>query len=83
MGLYDERVQAADFDLYVRSKKRFLEQGDIKPCHIALGVYNHHYIRVTLKSKPPVFADASKMIKLEEKWTAEELALYMKDNVTT
>jgi hypothetical protein len=23
------------------------------------------------------------MIKLEDKWTAEELALYMKDNVTT
>ncbi len=83
LGLYDERIQAADFDLYVRAKKRFLEHGDIKPCHIALGVYNYHYIRVTLKSKPPVFADASKMIKLEEKWTAEELALYMNDNVTT
>ena len=83
LGLYDERIQAADFDLYVRAKKRFFEHGDIKPCYIALGVYNHHYIRVTLKSKPPVFADASQMIKLEDKWTAEELALYMKDNVTT
>lgn len=83
LGPFDEKIQAGDFDLYVRSKKRNLEVGDIKPCHIALGVYNHHYIRVTLKSKPPVFADASNMIKLEEKWTAEELALYLKDNVTT
>lgn len=83
LGFYDERIQAADFDLYVRSKKRNIEHGDIKPCHIALGVYNHHYIRITLKSKPPVFVDAAKMIRLEDKWSAEELALYLKDNVST
>jgi hypothetical protein len=83
LGLYDERIQAADFDLYVRAKKRNLEHGDIKPCHIALGVYNHHYIRITLKSKPPVFMDASSMIRLEDKWTKEELDLYLKDNVST
>jgi GT2 family glycosyltransferase len=83
LGLYDERIQAADFDLYVRAKKRNLEQGDIKPCHIALGVYNHHYIRITLKSKPPVFVDADKMIRLEDKWTKAELDLYLKDNVST
>lgn len=83
LGNFDERIQAADFDLYVRTKKRFLEVGDIKPCHIVLGVFNHHYIRITLRSKPPVFADANKMIKLEDKWTAHELAIYLKDNVST
>lgn len=83
LGFWDERIQAADFDLYVRSKKRFLEHGDLKPCHIALDVFNHHYIRVTLKSKPPVFEDAKNMIAFTDKWTKEELDVYLKDNVST
>lgn len=83
LGFWDERIQAADFDLYVRSKKRSIEVGDIKPCHIALGVFNHHYIRITEKSSPPKFKDADRMIKFEEKWTAEELASYLKDNIFT
>lgn len=83
LGLWDERIQAADFDLYIRSKKRNLEYGDIKPCHIALDVYNHHYIRVTTKSKPPVFVDAGNMKALDEKWTKKELTLYLKDNLHT
>jgi hypothetical protein len=83
LGLWDERIQGADWDLYIRSKKRALEFADIKPCHIALDVFNHHYIRLTQKAKPPVFADAASIIKLEEKWTKEELALYLKDNLST
>lgn len=83
IGLWDERIQGADFDIYMRSKKRNLEYGDMKPCHIALNVFNHHYIRITAKSKPPVFADAATMIALEEKWSAAERALLLKDNVTT
>ncbi len=73
----------ADFDIYMRSKKRSLEQGDMKPCHIALNVFNHHYIRITAKSKPPAFADAHNMIKLETKWSDAERALLLKDNITT
>ncbi|MCC9168354.1 glycosyltransferase family 2 protein [Pontibacter harenae] len=76
VGLWDERIQAADFDLFIRSKKRHEEHKDVKPMHAALGVFNHHFIRITLKSKPPVFADASKMISLEDKWTKEELEYY-------
>ncbi len=83
LGYWDERIQGADFDLYIRSKKRSIDHGDIKPCHIALGVFNHHYIRITLKSKPPIFADAANLIRLEDKWTEAELALYLKDNVST
>lgn len=83
LGLWDERIQGADWDLYIRSKKRAIEFADIKPCHIALDVFNHHYIRLTQKAKPPVFADAASIIKLEEKWTKEELALYLKDNLST
>jgi GT2 family glycosyltransferase len=83
VGYWDERIQAADFDLYIRSKKRNLELGDIKPCHIALDVFHHHFIRITVKSKPPVFADSQQMMRLEDKWTAEELKIYLKDNVST
>jgi len=83
VGYWDERIQAADFDLYIRSKKRNLEIGDIKPCHIALDVFHHHFIRITVKSKPPVFADSQQMMRLEDKWTEEELKIYLKDNVST
>lgn len=82
IGLWDERIQSADFDLYVRSKKRSLEKGDMKPVHIAWGVFNHHFIRMTVKSKPTAFADQKKMISLEEKW-GNELPFYLKDNVFT
>jgi hypothetical protein len=67
----------------MRSKKRNIEFGDIKPCHIALNVFNHHYIRITAKSNPPVFADAANMIALDEKWSDAERMLLLKDNVTT
>jgi GT2 family glycosyltransferase len=50
VGLWDERVQAGDFDLYLRTKKRHDEVGDIKPMSICLDTFNHHYIR--LKNDP-------------------------------
>jgi GT2 family glycosyltransferase len=80
IGMFDERIQSADFDLYVRSKKRNLEKGDMKPVHIAWGVFNHHFIRMTVKSKPTEFSDKTKMISLEEKW-GKELEGYLKQNV--
>jgi GT2 family glycosyltransferase len=83
IGLWDARIQGADFDLYVRSKKRNIEFGDIKPCHIALDVYHHHYIRITSKSNPPNFADANNLISLEHKWGKQNLDIYLKDNVET
>ena len=61
IGLWDERLQAADFDLYLRTKKRSLEVGDIKPLHIAMDTFIHHYIRLTLRSPYPPFADAVKL----------------------
>ncbi len=78
-GMWDERIQAADFDLYMRVKKRSLEHNDIKPVHIALGVFHHHYIRITSKSKPPKFADITNLISLEKKW-GDQLDFYLKDN---
>ncbi len=77
IGMFDERIQSADFDLYVRSKKRSLEKGDMKPVHIAWGVFNHHFIRMTVKSKPAEFSDKTKMVSLKEKW-GDKLDAYLK-----
>jgi GT2 family glycosyltransferase len=68
VGLWDERIQGADFDLYIRSKKRNIEKGDIKPVHMALGVFIHHYIRLTVKSTRAPFANRDNIISVEEKW---------------
>ncbi len=73
LGLWDERIQAADFDLYLRSKKRSDEFFDIKPIHVLLDVYNHHYIRLTAKGKYPTFKDSDNLISLDKKWTKEYL----------
>ena len=74
IGLWDERVQAADFDLYLRCKTRHLSHGDIRPMHIALDSFVHHYIRLTLNAGYPPFADRDQLITLEEKWPAAQRA---------
>lgn len=79
IGLWDERIQGADFDLYIRSKKRNLEKGDIKPVHAALGVFIHHYIRLTVKSTRSQFADKDNLISPEEKWGEDKMRFYCKD----
>jgi GT2 family glycosyltransferase len=80
IGFWDERMQAADFDLYIRMKKRNMEVGDVKPMHMALGVFNHHFIRLTVNSKPAVFEDRANILTLEEKWGASELTRLLADN---
>ena len=79
IGLWDERIQGADFDLYIRSKKRNLEQKDLKPVHVALGVFIHHYIRLTVKSARAPFIDKDNMISVEEKWSVEKMRFYCRD----
>ncbi|MEJ7929958.1 glycosyltransferase [Ramlibacter sp. AN1015] len=75
VGLWDERIQAADFDLYLRVAKRRLSHGDIRDVHIALDCFVHHYIRLTLRGRRTPFADAGQLIALEQKWSPEDLAL--------
>jgi GT2 family glycosyltransferase len=78
IGPWDERINAADFDLYMRSKARSLEQGDIRPSHVALGVFNHHYIRMTLRSGHPAYKDEANLISLQDKWGGKRVAEYKK-----
>jgi GT2 family glycosyltransferase len=79
VGLWDERIQGADFDLYIRSKIRSMEQKDIKPIHAALGVFIHHYIRLTVKSTRSPFVDRDNIISPEDKWGIEKMRYYCKD----
>ena len=79
IGRWDERVNAGDFDLYMRTKERFFNCGDVKPSHIALGVFNHHYIRMTLNKTHPKFKDLDNPVSLKEKWGAQKLEKYLKD----
>ncbi len=81
VGLWDESMQGADFDLYGRCKKRHEEQGDVQLLSIISGVYLHHFVRLTLKShrNRVQFADADKLRPFEEKWGKEWCEKIYKD----
>ena len=77
IGKWDERMQVADFDLYFRTKSRSIDHHDIKPVQLALGVYIHHFQRLTLRSKNIApFADQKNIISLKEKWGDKVESLY-------
>jgi len=79
LGPWDETQQAADFDLFLRTAMRAREVGDIRPMHIALDCFNHHYIRLTMKGGYPPFVDKDKLIPLDQKWTAEQRSLLIEN----
>jgi GT2 family glycosyltransferase len=79
LGPWDETQQAADFDLFLRTAMRARDVGDIRPMHIALDCFNHHYIRLTMKGGYPPFVDKDKLIPLEKKWTIEQRALLVEN----
>lgn len=69
IGTWDERIQAADFDLFFRTKERSIQDKDMKPIQLALGIYIHHFQRLTLRSKNlEPFEEQGNQISLEEKW---------------
>jgi GT2 family glycosyltransferase len=77
IGAWDPRIQAADFDLFIRSKHRSITHGDVKPCAIALGVFVHHYIRLTSKRERTPFVDQDRFVSVEAKWGPELAARYL------
>jgi GT2 family glycosyltransferase len=68
VGMWDEKIQCADFDIFLKAKKRNIEIGDIKPVHVLPGVYVHHFNRLTFKNDFPPFLDKDNLITIEEKW---------------
>ncbi len=71
LEMWDERIQAADYDLFNRVKKISYENKTVLPIQLALGVYFHHYQKLTLKTKYPPFENKSNMISLYDKWGNE------------
>ncbi len=49
----------------------------MRPCHIALGVFVHHYIRLTVRRHGHRFADQESLISIEQKWGPELAAGYL------
>jgi GT2 family glycosyltransferase len=73
IGLLDEKIQSADWDLYLTIKKRSVEKGDVHRIMTVSWAYVHHFIRTTLKSNPEPFACTHPRQSLEEKWDKEEI----------
>jgi len=65
---WDERIQAADFDIYMKTKERSQMYGDIRPAHNIMEIYIHHYGRLTLKKDYVPFKDLQNIISVKEKW---------------
>lgn len=68
IGLWDEKLQDADFDIYLRAKQRHKEIGDINPIYNIMGIYIHHFGRLTLKQKHPEMVDINILIGIKDKW---------------
>lgn len=78
LGEFDPTIQAGDFDLYMRSEKRFRENGDVRPMTTLPGVLHHHFGRLTFRAKFPPFADGASIRSLEEKWGAALCGAWLK-----
>ncbi|MDR2691580.1 MAG: glycosyltransferase [Dysgonamonadaceae bacterium] len=78
LGMWDISQQGADFDLFYRSCLCAETTGNIEPMSIINGVFIHHYRRLTLYSKHPVFKDKDKLRSIESKWTREQIDRWMK-----
>jgi len=72
IGLLDERIQAADWDLYYTLRKREEEVGDVHRAMIVSWVYVHHFMRATLKGKPEPFSCKHPRLSIDQKWSREE-----------
>jgi GT2 family glycosyltransferase len=80
IGLWDETQQAADFDIYLRTKERDVNQGDIISPKVLAGVFVHHFSRLTYKkniSGKIAFADQNRLSSIKEKWGEEKITSFL------
>jgi len=68
IGGWDTRVQAADWDLYLRLCERAETVGDIRPPMIAGWVYVHHYVQATRRGERSPFTCSHPKLTVQEKW---------------
>lgn len=79
IGMLDERIQSADWDLYYTLRKRENKVGDVRRCMIVGGSYVHHFMRATAAAKPEPYACRHERLSIDEKWTRkEQLRLWCK-----
>jgi len=74
IGMLDERILAADWDLYYILRKRENEVGDVRRCMIVGGSYVHHFMRATVNAKPEPHACRHERLSIDQKWPREEQA---------
>lgn len=75
-GPWDVEMEGADWDLHMRTTKRAIEHGDIRPPHMIPWALHHHFSRVTFRSKPEPRACDHAHRRIDEKWTKEEIELF-------
>ncbi|HLZ34498.1 MAG TPA: glycosyltransferase [Nitrospira sp.] len=79
IGGLDERIQAADWDLYYTLKKREEEVGDMRRCMVVGASFVHHFIRATVRGKREPFACTHERWSIDQKWDkAEQTRLWCK-----
>jgi GT2 family glycosyltransferase len=69
LGGLDERIQAADWDLYYRLRQREQDKGDMKRVMVLGTTFVHHFIRATMKSKREPFACTHDRWSIDHKWS--------------
>jgi GT2 family glycosyltransferase len=72
IGYLDERLQAADWDLYFTLRKREEEKRDVRRYMMVGGAYVHHFVRATMKGRREPFACTHPRLSIDEKWTSDE-----------
>jgi GT2 family glycosyltransferase len=68
IGGWDPRVQAADWDLYLRLRQQGEELGDVAPPAVAGWVYVHHYVQATRRGERAPFSCTHPRLTVQEKW---------------
>jgi len=73
---WDVQMEGADWDLSIRLAKYAEQHDNIKPAHIIPSALHHHFSRVTFHSAPEPRVCDHTHLKLEDKWTQEEIKTY-------
>jgi hypothetical protein len=68
LGGWDARVQAADWDLYLRLRERADTAREMGPPMIAGWVYVHHYVQATRRGERSPFTCSHPKLTVQEKW---------------
>ncbi|MGA0334326.1 MAG: glycosyltransferase family 2 protein [Kiritimatiellia bacterium] len=77
IGDWDERIQAGDYDVFLRAKERSVTHGDVRPFHVLGELYFHHYMRLTFKTDYPPFEGQEQIIMPSIKWGEARIREYM------